>query len=169
MRHGAGRLKERYVTMNLPGNDGEGDESAHGNPTMSEAPWHGFDSAWNVVATMAEATVGTMFTFRGQRMKIVQDEKRRAIGIQNKHTGKVEWVPMDVGFFGFDQVRDQVDLGDYQDAGIATRDTPLGRTLQKDSARAPRRSVRDEWAKRGADLSHRSIFKPKFERNRRVR
>jgi hypothetical protein len=154
--------------MNLPGNDGEGDESAHGNPTTSEAPWHGFDSAWNVVATMAEATVGTMFTFRGQRMKIVQDEKRRAIGIQNKHTGKVDWVPMDVGFFGFDQVSDHVDLGDYRGAGIATWETELGKTLQKDSARAPRRSVRDEWAKRGADLSHRSIFKPKFERNRRI-
>lgn len=161
------RLKERYVRLNLC-DDGEGDESAHGNPTISEAPWHGFDSAWNVVATMPEATVGTMFTFRGQRMKIVQDEKRRAIGIQNRHTGKVKWVPMDVGFFGFDQVSDEVSLGDYREAGIATWETELGHTLQKDSARAPRRSVRAEWAKRGADLSHRSIFKPKFAGNRRI-
>jgi len=136
---------------------------------MAEAPWHGFDSAWQVFASMAEAAVGRVFNFGGSDMQLVRDEKRRAIGVQNSVTGKVRWVPMDVGFFGFDQVRDQVDLGDYQDAGIATRDTPLGRTLQKDSARAPRRSVRDEWAKRGADLSHRSIFKPKFERNRRVR
>lgn len=155
--------------MNLPGNDGEGDESAHGNPTMAEAPWHGYDSAWQVFAHMAEAAVGRVFNFGGSDMQLVRDEKRRTIGVQNSLTGKVRWVPMDQGFFGYDQIDQTVDLGDYREAGVATWDTKLGQTLQKDSARAPRRSIREEWAKRGADLTHRSIFKPRFERNRRVR
>ena len=161
------RLKERYVRLNLC-DDREGDESAHGNPTMAEAPWHGYDNAWQVFASMAEAAVGRVFNFGGSDMQLVRDEKRRAIGVQNTLTGKVRWVPMDVGFFGADQVQEELDLGDYQEAGIAQWDTPLGKTLQKDSARAPRRSVRAEWAKRGADLSHRSIFKPKFVGNRRI-
>lgn len=165
----AHRLRERYERLNLC-DDGEGDESAHGNPTMAEAPWHGFDSAWQVFASIAEAAVGRVFNFGGSDMQLVRDEKRRAIGVQNSVTGKVRWVPMDVGFFGADQVSDEVDLGDYHEAGVEQWDTPLGQTLQKDSARAPRRSVRERWASRGADLSHRSEFKPRFDdRGRRIR
>ncbi len=161
------RRKERYERLNLP-DDGEGDASQYGYPTIAEAPWDGYDSAWQVFARMAEAAVGRVFNFGGSNMQLVRDENRRAIGVRNALTGKVRWVSMDVGFFGADQVQDEVDLGDYMEAGIAQWDTPLGRTLQKDSARAPRRSVKEEWVKRGADPNHRSIFKPKFERGRRV-
>ena len=125
------RLRERYVTMNLPGNDGEGDESAHGNPTMAEAPWHGYDSAWQVFAHMAEAAVGRVFNFGGSDMQLVRDEKRRTIGVQKLTYWKSALGTYGSRLFGYDQIDQTVDLGDYREAGVATWDTKLGQTLQK--------------------------------------